>query len=702
MKKRMWVSGGILIVLSLVLTLSGCPAETDDSPPAASPDVTAANSTELAAKIRDATPALGGASADDPLWVELGSGFTQTEFLGFLKEGVPLGTDELSDPLGGLFDILSEGGKYVYLDMSKTGWTGEDQDGAPAYIELYGRSSDEDLDAVNDALRPNRKYLVSIKFPPTVKKIGANLFRNHYDLKEVSFRDCSALESIGERAFRNCKNMTKIDFSGCVNLKLIDSRSFGLCPLSELPNDTLDLTSLVKLERIGDYTFYDARFKTVKFPDADAFQLGMYGFTMGGNGGESAIFTGLNNVDAAFANFIYHDQPESRYSPARPMLPVTHKSEITDGALAAKNDKVFELFHPEGLSWPRQFKAYFGYSEDDGYFQQSWLIPLKDGKDVYRGQASMTIAAPVAGAPSGTVNVYSEKNAADQYKVGAMKGGVITLTVPANLAVLDQTSGMSITIDPRDYYLTKTGAENGTGAKGVYNDSTDQWNMADVTVSSGAPVQTGNTGYWWQPWIGNNAGTYNTTNPAKFVHAKALYYQEGSAWKEIKRTGLDVYCSLSHKHDGQYYVEKHDISYVYVDQDVTLKRISRLGNYTDGQGATTYGKEQTYYEVAPANVKEWASEAWLVNHPTIALSLKKGWNQIETLSRYPGDAGGDISWRTIRKYIRVSAGIMGPYDTYVPDTAYNTYYEQEGREPPSGPRKFTDEGQQKQVPWVAQ
>jgi hypothetical protein len=663
--------------------------------------------------------ATGGVSASSPLEIVFTSAFTDAGFAGLVKEtdravpeldaeGVPTGdniTATFVDPLGKLYDAI--GGKYVVLNMAESGWTGMKAEDDPAFfdIDIAGNDAATSKELRGDA----RDRVVKIILPKKLKVLGANMFCYSAGLKEVSFSGCSELTEISTDAFRG-STVESLDFSGCTALRAIGRDAFSNCRSLKGTNntDTLDLTPLTSLEQIGRSVFAYAPVRVVKFPAVDALDIddGACRFSPVM---ESAIFAGSNLIKLAMNNFMYYDQPNNQHYPYHPDLKVTHMGEITDGAIGPKNDKVYEIFYPESLSFLRTYQSYFNHQDDDGYFQGTTIIPTKNGEDAYRGQASMLIQADVTGAPSGTVDVYSKMEAATQYKVGTMANGKITLTAPAaaNLAVLDQMSGMEITGDPHDYFTSEEAAKSGSGTKGRYDLAADQWSTASAGNTAGAPVES-NTGYLWQPWIGNNAGNYNKNSPAKFIHAKTLYYQAGGSWKKISRQGYDMYTTEHHYSDGQYYLERHDISYVYVDQDVTIKRNGRFSNGDDTQGAYPIGdKTQVLYEVIPVKVNTSLSKdrPWRVNFPSQKLSLKKGWNQIETVRRYPGDAGGDWTWSTIRQFMRVSAGIMGRHTEYSGPTSvgYNTYYNRgEGDPAPTGPRKFSDDGNQIQVPWVVE
>ena len=97
----------------------------------------------------------------------------------------------------------------------------------------------------------------------------------------------------------------------------------------------------------------------------------------------------------------------------------------------------------------------------------------------------------------------------------------------------------------------------------------------------------------------------------------------------------------------------------------------------------------------------------------VNMSLKSGWNQIETLTHFSDDHDPSGEWMGAMKYHRISAGIMGPFNEFdeANTTNFNTnvgmaYHLQHKRpadaEPyPEGtPRLYSDEEGKKLIPWV--
>ncbi|MDR0760689.1 MAG: leucine-rich repeat domain-containing protein, partial [Treponema sp.] len=370
---------------------------------------------ESVADLSKIAAASGGASASSPLEVVFTSAFTNAGFAGLNKEtdkeipeldadNEPTGdniTATFVDPLGKLYEAI--GAKYVVLNMAESGWTGMETADDPVFFDIDIAGNDLTISA---ELRGDaRDRVVKIILPKKLKVLGANMFCYSAGLKEVSFNGCSELTQISMDAFKGSA-VESLDFAGCTALAIIDRDAFSNCRSLKGSNntDTLDLTPLSSLIQIGRNAFAYAPVRVVKFPAVDALDIDNGAFRLSPVM-ESAVFTGTNLVNLAMNNFMYYDQPNNQHYPYHPQLKVTHMREITDGAIGPKNDKVYEIFYPESLSFLRTYQSYFNHQDDDGYFQGTMIIPTKGGQDVYRGQSSMSIQAAVSGAPSATVDV---------------------------------------------------------------------------------------------------------------------------------------------------------------------------------------------------------------------------------------------------------------------------------------------------------
>jgi hypothetical protein len=106
---------------------------------------------------------------------------------------------------------------------------------------------------------------------------------------------------------------------------------------------------------------------------------------------------------------------------------------------------------------------------------------------------------------------------------------------------------------------------------------------------------------------------------------------------------------------------------VYVSQDVNLLRTAKSGNEVMLDHDKELGVVQTYYEEIPEPVKTrysiTDSAAWLMNHHSVHLALKAGWNQVEEKTTYPGEISSPAEYRGIKTY-RISAGKQGPFSTF--------------------------------------
>ncbi|MDR3284429.1 MAG: leucine-rich repeat domain-containing protein [Treponema sp.] len=139
-------------------------------------------------------------------------------------------------------------------------------------------------------------------------------------------------------------------------------------------------------------------------------------------------------------------------------------------------------------------------------------------------------------------------------------------------------------------------------------------------------------------------------------------------WKKASRTGVDTYCIINHVVDNKYYTDQRKVYYVYVSQDVNLLRTGKSGNEYVLDHDKELGVVQTYYELIPDAVKTRYSlgagaAAWTVNHHSVHLALKAGWNQVEEKTTYPGETAAAAEYRGIKTH-RISAGKQGPFSTF--------------------------------------
>jgi len=648
--------------------------------------------------------ASGGSSSSSPLIVRFTASFNRAEYI---KMGEHTFDDDgyitsTTDPLRNLFEKV--GSKYVYLDMSNATFDGYDDDGT-----LLASSGDQSSSRNSNA----RSRILGVAMPRTLRRVAPHLWRGTSGLATLVLRDCAALLEIGTYAFYGC-GITQLDLHGATRLDHIDQYAFSNAGLRTRTNRAgLDLSSASNLTRINDRAFSGNTAEHIYLPAPQDMFIGMYAFEC--SKVKSLTFFGHTLVDAAWRGIpIYTDKTSGVFGTA------TNRFEDTDGAQAGRTDHVMEIHVPEALSPLRQYKGYLYLGDDDGYNWGGMHVPNHKTKgDIYRGQTNMLIPTRVPDAPSGTVNVYSQNTESDTYKVGTMSNGWVTLSAPAsgNRQILTAYTGMEITLDPRDYHTTPAGLiNNSTNDLGLYktgstnpdangNFSNGEWDTAVSSVRN----------HYWQPWIGNpaNNGGYRTS-PTQFLQVKSLFYRDGGTWKEIKRSGNDTFVNRAHYYDNAYITDKHDIVYVWVAADATIKRNARLSSGYSFADAKAIGNSaitsQKYYEMGhPA-----MSGASLRDTPlatsfhSVHMSLKAGWNQIEVLSRYT-DAPSDDGWAQIQKAVRVSAGIMGPFSTFDAGNttnfnasagkAYMLHYD-DPEFPPTGPREYSDEGKQIQVPWI--
>jgi hypothetical protein len=163
-------------------------------------------------------------------------------------KGFDLSTDFISggDPLGKLFNVLNR--RFVTLDFSAC--TGDFADASSVV---------------------NRSYLVALVLPPTVSRIGNNLFYNAIWLGSVLWPESPPDAVIGNNAFRGS---SLVQMSLPPGLKTISENAFYGC--SELA--FLDLPGTV--ESVGTYAFNNCTsLEAFNWPAApDGAILGSYAF----------------------------------------------------------------------------------------------------------------------------------------------------------------------------------------------------------------------------------------------------------------------------------------------------------------------------------------------------------------------------------------------------------------------------------------
>jgi hypothetical protein len=108
----------------------------------------------------------------------------------------------------------------------------------------------------------HNSHLTSIRFPASLRSIGANAFLDCIYLTSVNVSACIHLQSIGENAFKNC-TFTSIDLFLCDNIKFIGESAFQSCSFQ-----SIDLSVCYHLTSIKRSTFYDSELNSIRFPIA--------------------------------------------------------------------------------------------------------------------------------------------------------------------------------------------------------------------------------------------------------------------------------------------------------------------------------------------------------------------------------------------------------------------------------------------------
>jgi hypothetical protein len=149
---------------------------------------------------------------------------------------------------------------------------------------------------------------------------------------------------------------------------------------------------------------------------------------------------------------------------------------------------------------------------------------------------------------------------------------------------------------------------------------------------------------------------------------------------------------------------------------VNLLRTGKSGNEIVLDHDKELGVVQTYYEEIPDPVKTrynlTGNQAWTVNHHSVHLALKAGWNQVEEKTTYPGEIAAAAEYRGIKTY-RVSAAKQGPFSVFDTgnttnfDAASGKAYMQVDADGTSGTdddiakQYYSDAGHEIPVPWVS-
>ena len=787
--KRGFVMLGVILSLSMMLVFAGCPngntynihhPETPTTPGAPPPpgqlirwpgvaDVTIGNADELYRILawEDSSGSGRGETAANPLFVRFANTFTNAEFAR-LESRTELGG--IIDPLTGLFAALSEENedgepvrRFVFLHMADAGWTGLDQAGDPLGINFLNPDGSTMVnDAGNpigllagmNAVRPNRGLIVGLYLPRTMENIGSRMFLFSNNLRVAYFTNLNQLVEIGDDAFRE-NGMLETCFLGTSRLSEIGQRSFfGNPNIRTRGQDSLvvDLSPLTSLRRLNDHAFFQTNIEGIIFPESDYFQIGMHGIEAYGI--RWVEFRGNTLVDMAWRNLLYNDAWHNQVQ----RLPFTHMHDHWDGNLGPRTDRVVEIRVPGGVSHQRSFRGFMYHGHDDGYNWGSMHVPLRFGADVYRGQHTMFInevVVPGAVPETGTwsINLFSRPDDNDRYHIGVMVNGVVRLAQPhrnnPDVVSLNQTTGMQITGDPRNIHASRSSLD-GTGPEvfGVYNLAGDFWrlNLGTIAppqayigaapfnqVSQGIRNLIPSSGYWWQPWIGNNEGTFRVGS-ANFIHVTSLFFQDAdNEWQEVRRMGNDVWTSQGQRSNRQFVADTHHVSYVWVDQDVTIRRNIR-GALSSSRGIGDYrsiGVTQDLFVLGGEhqNIEAFRGQPMPVDFAVVQMSLRRGWNQIVTIHRHPSDTGTEFIWgpvpdgdgewdyvphvarNAVQIFMNVSAGRMGPFSTFdfantgnftaTSGHAYMTHYDRGLDEPsPTGPRLWSDENHSILVPWV--
>jgi len=665
-------------------------------------------------QLRNFTPPAGRTISDtDPIIVKFTAAFDDEEFWKLGRYATASNTT--ADPIKYLYtfgrNTAGATNRFV-LDMSDATFTGLHTSGILGLTGAPAYNTTDNAGWVSGTGRNStaRDNLFGIAFPGTMRYIGSHLLRSSTGLRRVSLRNCSELEGINDSAFQGIgANFTRIDLTGCDKLGTIGRSAFeGSTAVrtwsskgSTATHNVLDLSYLPNLDGINDRAFYATSAAQIHYPNYNTLFIGSDAFESSMNI-TAQSFHGKAQVDAGWRGMSWNLDTTSG-----PGGSATHQWERGNGVLGTATNWICEIYIPQQLTLRRTYKGFLQLVDDDGVCHgQEFIVMHPEKGDIYRGQSNMLIQARVHGAPGGLVDLFSRPDDNAIYKVGTMNGGWVTLSTPDtnNRLVLDNINGMQISLDPRDFNATPHGAITKSEVdRAVYN-------IDGVTRETGS----GNNNWFWQPNIGPRTGTY-TLNSARFIMVKSFFYKdENNKWNEIRRNGNDTWVDNNSFNFDLYRTDQFDLAYVWVSQDIGVRRIHRRSSGVRMSDMQSHG-----------NAAMLSQDYWVMGHPemcdpakrnvplkagfySVTLSLKQGWNQIEHLYRFTHEIGHS-EFVPVEVAVRVSPGIMGPFSAYdrrnmedfnVRSGKAFAKHHQHLLIPPEGPRVYSDEEYAIQVPWV--
>jgi len=572
------------------------------------------------AEMKERMQAAAGTNINNPFKIELDDEWTMDD--------VAKKWNDLDNPTRGFIDGLyyifdaMKGDQFYSLDMSKVAtrenwldYNDEDQQ----VFAVMGCTNQEIL---ND--RPNRMRLVGVIFPPDVEYIGAQIFRGDLrlgsNLRNVQLRGLSKLISIGSYAFEGCGSfLPNFDVAGCTSLRYIKTQAFAgsFPPLS--PPKPFDF-SMTVLENIGEKAINGGAPLYIEYPRTLT-SVGQDPF-----GGASGI---LYVRHRSLAAPVYGYNQYNNHNGGDTTSSGTHVFEGADSPYVQKNDHTFPIFIPNVIAMRKEAGGFWN-GDDDGYRWVSQSVPMgspvtsadwEPANDPFfyddvRGADLLTKQESYRGLPSLTINARGLTGVDGQTVTAAVNGvsvgtaqisdGAFTLTIntPPTLIPMTPDNFQEVTIPYKDPRNTNP---NPLGATG------EVW-----SIGTGAGVRSGVLGL---PHINNTPANgvasprpttyeefYSEANKANWPTNTANYgvlkltlpggkevLNQTSDVREVKQNGQSVYS------------EQRTVTYVFVDADRYAHRIRR-------------GSQHSL--------------------PSLAMSIKKGWNYVETCIRVDSAASG--------------------------------------------------------------
>jgi hypothetical protein len=428
--------------------------------------------------------------------------------------------------------------------------------------------------------------------------------------KAIDLSGLGELQSIAASAYQTI-TINSINFDGCLKLETL-----GMYAFSPITNVTgLDMSN-TGIKEIMDRCFgTSTRLEWIEYPPT-LIGIGSYQFSNPYNL-RYVRYRSLIQPDWAWCVYNYHNNTNtSSTAVPSPNVP-THSHEGIDQAYSNNIDHMFVLYHPNTSAWTKPHTG-FNFSDDDGYYFTSQNVPLGSpiGEDVTLATVNTTLTNDTAfhNALRGDALLTAQESYRGLPSITISASGLTATSVTVNATGASQSiSGgvLNLTINtPTSGLQTLTPAK---AAELITIATTDPRNRHPFSLTASDTWTVGaNTGNYAEPWVTHPA------DPTEFLvldlalndGKKLVGYFENAKIKGD--TGIIIN-------------DTRTVNYIYVDKDVVLHRTMRAD-----------GARKEYLR-------------------TVALTLKAGWNLVETVEQ-------DDSATVISTSIWISGGITHGQD----------------------------------------